>query len=52
MRAEEVFLTSSLRGIAPVTRLNGRPVGAGVPGELTRAVATAYAALVERECAG
>ena len=52
MRAGEVFLTSSLRGIAPVTRLNGRPVGAGAPGELTRAVATAYASLVERECAG
>ncbi len=52
MLAGEVFLTSSLRGIAPVTKLNGRPVGAGAPGELTRAIAAAYAALVERECAG
>ncbi|MCG5511641.1 D-amino acid aminotransferase [Ectothiorhodospira shaposhnikovii] len=30
--AEEIWLTSSTREILPVTRLDGRPVGAGVPG--------------------
>jgi len=49
-RADEAFLTSSLRGIAPVTRVDGRPVGTAVPGETTRAIAAAYLALVEREC--
>jgi branched-chain amino acid aminotransferase len=49
--AQEVFLTSSLRGIAPVTSLDGRPVGSGAPGEITQRVAFAYAMLVDRECA-
>ncbi len=31
-RAEEVFLTSTAGGVMPVSRLDGRPVGAGVPG--------------------
>lgn len=51
-RADEAFLTSSLRGIAPVTAVAGRRIGGGVPGEATRALAAAYAALVARECAG
>jgi D-alanine transaminase len=39
-RAEEVWLTSSTREILPVTRLDGRPVGGGVPGPLwTRMIA-------------
>ena len=48
--ADEAFLTSSLRGIAPIANVGGRALGAGAPGELTRAVSAAYAALVEREC--
>jgi branched-chain amino acid aminotransferase len=52
MHAEEAFLTSSLRGIAPVVSVGGKVVGAGSPGETTRQFAAAYAALVERECAG
>lgn len=31
-RAEEIWITSSSREIRPVTRLDGRPVGDGVPG--------------------
>jgi len=31
-QAEEIWLTSSTREIRPVTRLNGKPVGDGVPG--------------------
>ncbi|MCG5499929.1 D-amino acid aminotransferase [Ectothiorhodospira lacustris] len=34
--AEEIWLTSSTREILPVTRLDGRPVGAGVPGPVWR----------------
>jgi branched-chain amino acid aminotransferase len=48
--AEEAFLTSSLRGIAPVARVAGRAIGRGTPGAVTRAVSAAYAHLVETEC--
>lgn len=48
--ADEAFLTSSLRGIAPIAKVGGRALGAGVPGELTRAIAAAHAELVAREC--
>jgi branched-chain amino acid aminotransferase len=48
--AGEVFLTSSLRGIAPVRTIDGRPVGSGAPGGITTQVAEAYAAVITREC--
>ena len=48
--AGEVFLTSSLRGIAPVRTIDGRPVGSGAPGPITTQIAEAYAALITREC--
>lgn len=41
-RAAEIWLTAALRGVAPVTRLDGEPVGAGVPGPVWRTVAEAY----------
>jgi branched-chain amino acid aminotransferase len=48
--AGEVFLTSSLRGLAPVRTIDGRPVGSGAPGPITTQIAEAYAALITREC--
>jgi len=48
--ATEAFLTSSLRGIAPLVRLDGVPIGRGKPGAVTSQVMTAYADLVAREC--
>jgi branched-subunit amino acid aminotransferase/4-amino-4-deoxychorismate lyase len=49
--AEEAFLTSSLREIAPLVRVDGRPVGGGAVGPVTRRAMGAYAELVRRECA-
>jgi branched-subunit amino acid aminotransferase/4-amino-4-deoxychorismate lyase len=46
----EAFLTSSLRGIAPLVRLGARAIGIGTPGPVTRQMMTTYAALVDREC--
>ncbi len=37
--AREVFMTSSSKGVLAVTRLDGRPVGDGRPGELTQELA-------------
>lgn len=51
LAADEAFLTSSLRGVAPLVRVDGRAIGVGRPGDVTRSVAGAYAALVVQECA-
>jgi len=48
--AEEAFLTSSLRGLAPLARVDDRAVGSGRPGTLTRRLASMHEALVEEEC--
>ena len=48
--AKEAFLTSSLRGIAPLVRIGGKPIGRAAPGDLTRRLTAAYLALVDREC--
>jgi branched-chain amino acid aminotransferase len=48
--ADEVFLTSSLRGIAPLVRVDQRAVGRGTVGPVTRSVMRSYEGLVEREC--
>ena len=34
--ASEAFISSSVAGILPVTRFNGHPIGAGLPGPWTR----------------
>lgn len=36
--ADEAFLTGTVRGVTPVVRIDGRPVGTGVPGPMTRRV--------------
>ena len=40
--ADEVLLTSSVTELAPVVRLDGKPIGAGVPGRVTRLLHEAY----------
>lgn len=48
--AREAFLTSSLRGLAPVVRVDEAVIGDGAPGDLSRRLAAAYAALVAEQC--
>jgi branched-chain amino acid aminotransferase len=48
---DEAFLTSSLRGIAPLVNVGGSPIGSGTPGALTRGLAAAYTAHVADHCA-
>ena len=51
MRADEAFLTSSVRGVVPVVRVDGQPLGDGRPGPITHKVLALYEALV-REATG
>jgi branched-chain amino acid aminotransferase len=48
--ADEIFLTNSLAGVLPVTRIGGKKVGNGKPGELTKLLAISYRSLIKRPC--
>jgi branched-chain amino acid aminotransferase len=46
--ADEVFLTSAARAVLPVTTVDGRPVGKGTPGPVTRRLMASYDRLTRR----
>jgi branched-chain amino acid aminotransferase len=46
--ADELFLTSTLRDLAPVTHIDGAPVGGGMPGPFVRALAREFTARADR----
>ena len=48
--AEEIWIASSGRAVMPVTKLDGRAVGAGIPGPAWRKVWQAFLDY-RRECA-
>ncbi len=50
--AEEIWLTSSTKEILPVTRLDGKPVGNGEPGDTWRRMHRAYQQYKQRLRAG
>jgi len=37
-RCTEAFLTGSVRGVVPLVQVDGRPIGTGAPGPVTRAI--------------
>jgi branched-chain amino acid aminotransferase len=41
-QADEVFLTSAVRGILPVTQVDGGPIGIGLPGPITSKLLASY----------
>lgn len=47
--AEEAFITSSTRGIVPVSTVAGAPVGTGLPGPFAKRLLSLYAEVVEDE---
>lgn len=47
--ADEAFVTGTLGGITPVTRIDGRVIGTGRPGEVTRRLAERYEAYMTGE---
>lgn len=46
--ADEVWLSSATRDVLPVTRIDGKPVGTGLPGPLWRTVSAAFKELRAR----
>jgi branched-chain amino acid aminotransferase len=51
LEADEVFVTNSAMGVMPVCRIERKAIGRDEPGEVTRQLASEYAATVERESA-
>ena len=49
LRAEEIFLSSSVRGVVSIVRLDGRPVGAGARGPVTERVHRMFEAAADAE---
>jgi branched-subunit amino acid aminotransferase/4-amino-4-deoxychorismate lyase len=47
--ADELFLTGTTIQVAPVTEVDGRPVGSGAPGRLTLGMLDAYLAAVAKD---
>ena len=47
-RADEVFLTTSVREIVPIVSVDGSLIASGKPGEVTKILLAAYRELVER----
>jgi branched-chain amino acid aminotransferase len=43
--AEEAFVTGTMGGLAPVTAVDGRPIGDGTPGPVTKRLTSRYADL-------
>jgi branched-subunit amino acid aminotransferase/4-amino-4-deoxychorismate lyase len=50
--AKEAFLTGSIMGVMPLTRLDGSAIGDGRPGPVTGLMQRLYQRLVERETGG
>ena len=50
LAAEEAFLTSSLRGLAPLVRVGPQAIGRGTPGQCTLRLRASYLTLVDWEC--
>jgi branched-chain amino acid aminotransferase len=46
LEADEAFLTSSTRELQPLVAIDGRPVGSGEPGPVTRRLTGAYSEMV------
>jgi branched-chain amino acid aminotransferase len=48
-RADEAFLTNSVVEVMPIVEVDGKPVGTGKPGQVTKILMEAYRELVNRQ---
>ncbi len=47
--ANEAFVTGTLGGVTPVTRIDGRTIGTGEPGSITRRIGALYEEAISHE---
>jgi branched-chain amino acid aminotransferase len=47
--ADEVFVTGTAAEVAPISEIDGRKIGSGIPGPVTRQLMAAFRAVTERE---
>ncbi|HOJ97077.1 MAG TPA: branched-chain amino acid aminotransferase, partial [Methanospirillum sp.] len=47
--ADEVFVTGTAAEVAPIVHIDGRDIGSGRPGPITRQLMAAFRAATERE---
>ncbi len=48
LKSDEIFLTNSLAGVLPVTKVDSKTIGSGRPGEIARLLARNLATIVNR----
>jgi branched-chain amino acid aminotransferase len=48
--ADEVFITSSLKEVVPVKKIDDRPIGTGKPGSVTQRILAAFREAIPRLC--
>ncbi len=48
--AEEAFVTGTFAGVTPVTEIDGRKIGRGIPFEMVEQIRALYHARIEAEC--
>lgn len=51
-QAKEAFITSSIKGVLPVAKIDDQAIGSGQPGPLSQALGVAFDALVEQYVTG
>ena len=49
LKADEIFLTGTLKKVMPVSHLDGRPVGSGKPGPITQKLMRLYDDLLKKK---
>jgi len=48
IEAEEAFITNSILELMPLTKFEGKPIGTGKPGQLTKELLAAYRKIVDQ----
>jgi branched-subunit amino acid aminotransferase/4-amino-4-deoxychorismate lyase len=50
LNADEAFVTNALLGVAPLIRVNSRPIGRGTAGAVTEKLRKAYLTKLQLSC--